>query len=68
MSIVQDLGMDCTAKPVGEVFPRFRLVGIVQLMALQGQVTRGRHEGRVDPEVERAVLVITRHRFLEHKV
>ena len=56
--------MDSTAKTIGEVFPGFGLVRIVELMTLQSQVTRRWHEGRVDPEVEGAVFVISRNRFL----
>ena len=56
--------MDSTAKAIGKVFPGLGLVRIVELMTLQGKVTGGRHEGRVDPEVEGAVFVVSRNRFL----
>ena len=60
--------MYSTAKAIGEVLPGFRLVRVVKLVSLQCQVTRGGHKRSVDPEVERAVLVISRNRFLTNQI
>ena len=59
--------MNSTREAIGKSAPRFRLVRIVQLGTRQRQIARGGEEARVEPEVEAAVFIVSRHRFLAIK-